>query len=142
MMTVEEIIETLGLERHAEGGWFGRMFREHTVSGRPALTAIYYLLEGGDKLPWHKVDAFVVWHYYDGAPAEIKISRNSSQGETLILGRDLAAGQRPQIIVPAFYWHSVVSTGEWTLAGSTVAPGWSEANIQQAYGSASGPPDY
>jgi predicted cupin superfamily sugar epimerase len=43
---------------------------------------------------------------------------------TLTLGNDLAAGQRPQGVVPHSAWQSAQSLGEWTLVGCTVAPGF------------------
>ncbi|RWP86956.1 MAG: cupin, partial [Mesorhizobium sp.] len=41
-----------------------------------------------------------------------------------VLGIDLAAGERPQIVVPAGWWQSARSLGERTLVGCTVAPGF------------------
>ena len=40
------------------------------------------------------------------------------------IGADLAAGERPQGIVPAGAWQSARSLGAWTLVGCTVAPGF------------------
>ncbi|MBV9456686.1 MAG: cupin domain-containing protein, partial [Bradyrhizobium sp.] len=48
------------------------------------------------------------------------------------LGPDLAAGQRPQAIVPADAWQSAETTGDWTLVGCTVAPGFEFAGFQLA----------
>ena len=36
--------------------------------GRPAGTAIYFLLQEGESSHWHRVDAAEIWHYYAGAP--------------------------------------------------------------------------
>ncbi|WP_163279695.1 cupin domain-containing protein, partial [Enterobacter hormaechei] len=41
-----------------------------------------------------------------------------------VLGIDLAAGERPQIVVPAGWWQTARSLGDWTLVGCTVAPGF------------------
>jgi predicted cupin superfamily sugar epimerase len=40
------------------------------------------------------------------------------------LGSDVAAGDRPQAIVPAGAWQAAESLGAWTLVGCTVAPGF------------------
>ena len=48
------------------------------------------------------------------------------------LGPDLAAGQRPQAIVPANAWQAAESTGDWTLVGCTVAPGFEFAKFELA----------
>lgn len=45
-----------------------------------------------------------------------------ARAEELVLGMDLAAGQRPQIVVPGGTWHGSSSTGEWSLIGTTMAP--------------------
>ncbi len=124
--TAQEIIETLILERHPEGGWFREMFRDSDgAEGRGYSTAIYFLLERGDRSHWHRVDAVEVWHFYSGAPLEL--SQAASDGETpqaQLLGNDLMAGQRPQIVVPKGFWQSAQSLGDWTLVGCTVAPGF------------------
>ncbi len=49
-----------------------------------------------------------------------------------VLGIDLAAGERPQIVVPAGWWQSARSLGEWTLVGCTVAPGFDFAAFEMA----------
>lgn len=74
-MTAAAIIETLGLARHPEGGWYGETFRDANGGARGHSTAIYYLLERGDRSHWHRVhDAAEVWHYYAGAPLELSIA--------------------------------------------------------------------
>jgi uncharacterized protein len=40
------------------------------------------------------------------------------------LSADLAAGERPQGVVPANWWQTAKSMGDWTLVGCTVAPGF------------------
>ena len=52
--------------------------------------------------------------------------------ETLTLGNDLAAGERPQGVVPAHAWQAARSLGEWTLVGCTVAPGFDFAKFELA----------
>jgi predicted cupin superfamily sugar epimerase len=51
---------------------------------------------------------------------------------TVRLGPDLAAGEVPQAIVPAHAWQAAESTGDWTLAGCTVAPGFDFAKFELA----------
>jgi len=123
-VTAQEIITLLGLERHPEGGWYRQTFADDRGGGRPASTVIYYLLEGQDVSAWHRVDALEVWHWYAGAPLELSLSADGRQREQLLLGNDLAGGQRPQGIVPRDCWQSARSLGAWTLVGCTVAPGF------------------
>ena len=75
MTTAQDIIDILELERHPEGGWYIQTFRdEDHHDGRAHSTAIYYLLEGGDRSHWHTVDAVEIWHYHAGAPLELGLS--------------------------------------------------------------------
>jgi predicted cupin superfamily sugar epimerase len=48
------------------------------------------------------------------------------------LGPDLAAGEVPQAIVPARAWQAAESSGDWTLVGCTVAPGFEFAKFELA----------
>ncbi len=124
-MTADEVIAKLGLSPHPEGGYFLEAFKDdHAPGGRAASTAIYYLLRAGQKSAWHRVDAAEVWHYYAGAALELCISSRSEPSQPHMLGSDITNGERPQIVVPRGAWQSARSTGEWTLVGCTVAPGF------------------
>ena len=92
MTTAQDIIDILELERHPEGGWYIQTFRdEDHHDGRAHSTAIYYLLEGGDRSHWHTVDAVEIWHYHAGAPLELGLSDDGLSIRTLLLGNDLKA---------------------------------------------------
>ena len=132
-MTPREIIETLGMRRHPEGGWHREMWRAGAKDGeRAAGTAIYYLLESGQVSHWHRVDAAEIWHWYAGATLELSLSADGQGRESAVLGPDLAAGERPQVPVPAGCWQSAASRGEFTLAGCTVSPGFEFAGFEMA----------
>lgn len=132
-MTAAEIIKALGMVRHPEGGWYAETFRDIEGGARGNSTAIYYLLEAGDRSHWHRVrDAVEVWHYYAGAALELSRQGDGSLIETLLLGTDIAAGQRPQAIIPANWWQSARSTGAFTLVGCTVSPGFTFASFEMA----------
>ncbi len=116
----EEIIAALALEPHPEGGWFRETWRE------PATTAIFYLLRAGERSHWHRVDATEIWHFYAGAPVVLSMAEKSL-GPVL----DVALGPDPleekmthQAVVPQGWWQSARSTGEWSLVGCTVSPGF------------------
>ena len=133
-MSAGEIIATLGLRRHPEGGWYAETFRDAAADGSGAhSTAIYFLLTEGEVSAWHRVrNAAEVWHHYAGAPLEVAIAIEGRPSTSSILGADLLAGQRPQVIVPAGAWQSARSLGDWTLVGCTVAPGFDFANFEMA----------
>jgi predicted cupin superfamily sugar epimerase len=131
-MTAAEVIRRLGLAPHPEGGHFRETFRDPRTdaSGRAASTAIYFLLARGERSHWHRVDAAEIWHFHAGSPLLLHIA--DRKPETLRLGVDLAAGEQPQGIVPAGAWQAAETTGDWTLVGCTVAPGFEFAKFELA----------
>jgi uncharacterized protein len=133
--TAADIIRLLDLEPHPEGGHFRQTYRDtRTVDGgRAASTAIYFLLARGERSHWHRVDATEVWHFYAGAPMTLEILPGKrGPVERVRLGPDLAAGERPQGIVPAHAWQAARSLGDWTLVGCTVAPGFDFTGFELA----------
>jgi hypothetical protein len=137
-LTAADVIRLLDLEPHPEGGHYRQTFRDRVESaGRPASTAIYYLLARGERSRWHRVDAAEAWHHYAGAALELEISPDGKAPvERIRLGIDLEAGERPQAVVPAHAWQAAVSLGDWTLLGCTVAPGFLFSRFEMA------PPDW
>jgi len=133
-MTAEEVIATLGLKPHPEGGHFGETFRDQRlVSGRAASTAIYYLLRAGEESRWHRLDVTEVWHWYAGAPLKLDIAESERDPVTShVLGPDLSSGARPQLVVPPRAWQSARSLGAFTLVGCTMALGFEYAGFELA----------
>lgn len=132
-MTADEIVRLLDLKPHPEGGHFRETWRATVKPGERAVgTAIYYLLKEGEKSHWHRVDAAEIWHFHAGSPLELSISPDGRQQEATILGIGFAAGERPQIIVPANYWQAARPLGDWTLAGCTVSPGFTFDGFEMA----------
>lgn len=128
-----DVIARLGLEPHPEGGHYRETFRDSgcDANGRSRSTAIYFLLARGERSHWHRIDAVEVWHYYAGDALTLRIA-DGSETRIITLGPDIAAGEAPQAIVPAHAWQAAESTGEWTLVGCTVAPGFEFAKFELA----------
>ena len=117
-MNSEDIIRKLQLAPHPEGGHYRETWRDQREDGaRGHGTAIYFLLQAGERSRRHRVDAAEIWHHYAGAPLELMI-----ENERHLLGPDLGENQRPQHIVPPDAWQSARSLGDWTLVGCTVSP--------------------
>jgi predicted cupin superfamily sugar epimerase len=131
--TAAEIIARLELKPHPEGGHYRETFRDsrRDANSRSASTAIYFLLARGERSHWHRIDAAEVWHYYAGSALNLQIADEVGQ-RCISLGPDLAAGEVPQAIVPAQAWQAAESTGDWTLVGCTVAPGFDFAKFELA----------
>jgi predicted cupin superfamily sugar epimerase len=132
-LSAAEIIARLDLKPHPEGGHFRETFRDVQVdgAGRSVSTAIYFLLAQGELSHWHCIDAVEVWHYYAGAALTLEIVDGDGI-RTLRLGPDIANGERPQAIVPPRAWQAAQSTGDWTLVGCTVAPGFEFSKFEMA----------
>lgn len=127
----QKLIAQLGLKPHPEGGYYGELYRsEASVTPadgrgpRSALTTIYFLLPAGAVSRWHRVRSDEVWHFYEGAPLELWVA--SPLGDRLDrrqLG-PLEEQQQPVHTVPAGWWQAARSTGDYTLVGCTVGPGF------------------
>jgi predicted cupin superfamily sugar epimerase len=143
-LTPERIIETLGLRPHpAEGGHFVETWRADERTEADALppryggprdhaTAIYYLLTPDTFSEMHRLLSDEVFHFYLGDPVEVLRLHPDGSGELVVLGADLAAGQRPQVLVPRGVWQGsrLVEGGRAALMGCTVAPGFEFADYE------------
>src|ERR1700722_4116304 len=138
-MTAEDVKKLLGLAPHPrEGGWFVRTYEAHEKVAAEAFedqryegarrtgTAIYYLLEPGTFSEMHRLKSDEVFHFYAGDPVELLQLHPDGTGRTTILGNDLLAGQRPQVVVDQDTWQGshLVAGGAWALLGCTVSPGF------------------
>jgi predicted cupin superfamily sugar epimerase len=137
-MTAHEWIAALNLAPHPEGGYFREIYRSGSRvqpgdgrAIRAALTTIYFLLPAGDASRWHRVASDEVWHYYAGDPLELSMSDDATLGRVTStrLG-PYDSRTEPVRIVPAGTWQSARSTGAYTLAGCTVAPGFEFADFE------------
>jgi predicted cupin superfamily sugar epimerase len=134
MQEADRLIQLLDLMPHPEGGHYRQTFRDSgrdVSEGRGHSTLIYFLLKAGERSHWHRIDAAEVWHFYRGAPVELKID-----GAVIRLGPAIEEGQVPQAVVPPGAWQAARSLGEYSLVGCTVAPGFDFATFELA------PPDF
>lgn len=134
-LTATDVIRLLDLRPHPEGGHFRETFRDTWLveTTRTASTAIYFLLARGERSHWHRIDAAAeVFHWYAGAPLRLDMAPENGTRQRILLGNDLAAGERPQAVVPAHTWQAAESLGDWTLVGCTVAPGFEFTKFELA----------
>jgi predicted cupin superfamily sugar epimerase len=137
-------IETLGLLAHPEGGFFKETYRSSALIPKDALsdkftgdrhasTAIYFLLRSQDRSVFHRIQSDEMWHFYDGGPLTIYMLDEGGL-TTFKLGRNISAGELPQIVIPAGKWFGakVEYEGGFTLAGCTVAPGFDFRDFEMA----------
>ena len=131
-MTPADIIAALSLVPHPEGGHYRETWRHDNGEERGAGTSIYYLLQAGERSHWHRFDAAETWHFYAGAPLELRTYVENGEVSRFVLGPNLTAGERPQIGIAANVWQSARSLGEWTLVGCTVSPAFEFEHFELA----------
>src|SRR5690242_4640449 len=125
---VERLVRELELTPHPEGGHYRETYRDASGSGcRAHSTAIYFLLQAGEVSRWHRVDAAEVWHFYSGAPLELRVGK-----DIYVLGPNVDEAQAPQVVVPPNTWQAAKSLGDYTLVGCTVAPGFEFSHFELA----------
>jgi predicted cupin superfamily sugar epimerase len=75
-----------------------------------------------------------LWFWHSGGPLELRLggsAKTPGEGGIALLGPDLAAGQRPQVLVPAGVWQTAVPAGdEPVLVSCVVAPGFDYADFR------------
>jgi len=132
-----ELIATLALRSHPEGGFFRELFRSRAQvtpadgrGSRPALTTIYFLLPEGSVSRWHQVASDEVWHLYEGGPLELLELR--SAGYDLVAHRlsPLGTDGEPVCTIEAGHWQAARPLGPYALVGCTVGPGFDFADFR------------
>ena len=130
------LIHRLGLEPHPEGGWFREVFRSPRLVAapgappRPALTSIYFLLVSGRHSRWHRLAHDELWHFYEGDPLELLwLAPDLSRVERRRLGQ-VTDEREAHAVVPAGCWMAARTTGDYTLVGCTMGPGFDPADFE------------
>jgi uncharacterized protein len=143
-MTSRPILaQQLDLSPHPEGGWYRQTWRapasfvpDGYPGPRDAATAIYFALHAGEESRWHVVRSDELWLWHSGGPLELRLGGHSEMPvavETVVLGADLAAGQRPQALVPGGVWqYAVPQTDAPALVTCVVSPGFDFADFRLA----------
>ena len=146
MPTVEALRRILGLVPHpVEGGYFAETYRSadhipasalpsHYGAPRAASTAIYYLLTPDTFSAMHRLASDEIFHFYLGDPVEMLHLHPGGTHQITVMGPDLEAGQRPQVLVPRDTWQGarLIPGGRYALLGTTVAPGFDYTDYETA----------
>ncbi|VEN74371.1 conserved hypothetical protein [Candidatus Desulfarcum epimagneticum] len=124
---MRRLIEKYRLIPHPEGGHFRETHRSaQTVYSpkageeRAALTHIYFLLQKGEISRFHRVLHDEIWHFYEGDPIRVFLfDGRGVREETIGPGRDSYF-----CAAPGGVFQAAESTGDHSLAGCVVAPGF------------------
>jgi predicted cupin superfamily sugar epimerase len=143
--TPPPIARALGLQPHPEGGWFAETFRSEVevLVGRPsgdqrrsAATLIHYLLPAGEASAWHAVASPEIWIWQGPGTITLQLGgdgdRPDDEPATHRLGRDVQAGELPQLIIPAGVWQRTLPGDQDALAACLVSPGFDFADFRLA----------
>jgi predicted cupin superfamily sugar epimerase len=96
------------------------------VDGRPAATAILFLLTPGERSAWHRVDADELWLWHGPGVLTLQIADEPiGGGPSTLLGRDAV-----QLLVPAGRWQSAAPGDREVLASCVVSPGFTWSGFQ------------
>lgn len=123
---VKSLVQRYQLQPHPEGGYYREVYcsslqveSNMVAAQRPALTHIYFLLGRGERSRFHRVAHDELWHFYAGAPLNLYLF-NGDGVEVVTLGEDT----EPVALVPGGVYQAAESSGEYTLVGCSVAPGF------------------
>lgn len=123
-----ELIRTLALAPHPEGGWYREVYRARRTIADPLLageretvTSIYFLLAEGHVSRWHRLASDEVWHFYEGSALELSLLEGDAAHAVSRRLGPVGDGE-PVAAVPAGTWQAARTTGAFTLVGCTVAP--------------------
>lgn len=134
--TAAEIIELLDLEPNATCGFVRVTFMSKLAiapnalpspfsEGRPLGSALYFLVTPHAPVRPHRIRNDQLYHYYLGDPLEVFLLHSAGPAERVIVGPDIVAGHRVQLLIPGntFHMARLLGQGEWFLGGSTEWPG-------------------
>lgn len=142
---INQIIKSLDLEPHPEGGFYKETYRSEGVmnpqdsglemeGNRNFSTSIYFLLVAGNFSAFHRIKQDEIWHFYDGDPIDLHVINPKGEYTKVKIGRNFANGEVPQYVVQAGDWFAseVSQNGNYSLAGCTVSPGFDFRDFELA----------
>lgn len=145
MISAEDLIKQFDMIKHPEGGYFRESYRSSQSIPQQALpsrykgdraysTSIYFLLPPGAVSRMHRLCSDEIWHFYLGQPLELLQISPEGRMEKVLLGKDIASGEKLQHAVPAGYWFGArpLEDSGFSFVGCTVAPGFEYADFELA----------
>ena len=146
----KRLIEQLHMQRvPQEGVWFSVSYvsndplpggslpaRYHGKDHR-AGSAIYDVMTREDFSALHKLQTDETWHFYGGDPIEMLLLYPDGRGETVVIGPDVFAGQRPQFTVPQGVWQGSAPAADgkegYSFVGNQLSPAFDYGDFEIGY---------
>jgi uncharacterized protein len=136
-LTAAQIIDLLGLAAHPTCGFMAESFRSPLRIPESALPAgfqggrefggcLCFLVTPEAPVRLHRIRSDQVYLHHQGEPLEVLLLREGGGHELTVIGPDMAAGMRPQLLVPggAFHAARVAGLRGWSLMSTAV---WARA---------------
>lgn len=127
---VGELVETLSMKAHPEGGFYSETYRAEaeieTKNGkRQLITSIYFLLRSEDVSHFHRIKSDELWFWHEGSSLSIHLLGENGH-EILKLGPVGEAETFPQHLVGTntIFGSSVDQPDSYSLVSCVVAPGF------------------
>jgi len=133
--SAEELIESLKLSSHPEGGWYRRTFEsailiDSKYGQRPLSSTIQYLLKKVEVSRLHFLDADETWYFHEGAPLTIHLFHNNEYSSVVLGQCSSNADFIAQFTIPAGIIFGAIplqsSTEQFSLVSCSVTPGFLE----------------
>jgi predicted cupin superfamily sugar epimerase len=104
----------------------GTLFAETYRSNASTAIVGLYAADPPSRSCFHALAFDEVWHAYAGDPFRLILLHPGGASEEVIMGRELGAGQRVQLTIPAGAWQAgeLLPGGRYALFGCTMAPGF------------------
>ena len=95
------------------------------ADGRPAGSALYFMMTPQAPVKLHRIRNDQLYHYYLGDPIEVLMLHVDGTHSFATVGPDLRAGQTVQLFIPGNTFHTarIRDERQWFLGGSTEWPG-------------------
>jgi len=108
------------------------------ADGRPLGSALYFMVTPGAPVRLHRIRNDQLYHYYLGDPLEVFLLHADGATKRVIVGPDLRAGERVQLLIPGNTFHTArlirhaTAKGDprWFLGASTEWPGVVPADVE------------
>ena len=110
-LTAQRLIELLGLKPHPTCGYVAETYRSRYripdealptayAGSRPFGSVLYFMVTADAPIRLHRIRCDQMYHHYLGAPLEVLLLYPDGTGGIELVGPDLSAGMRPQLLIP------------------------------------------
>jgi len=145
-LTAQRLIELLGLKPHPTCGYVAETYRSrHRIpdealptafaGSRPLGSVLYFMVTAEAPIRLHRIRSDQMYHHYLGDPLEVLLLYPDGTGTIKLVGADLSAGMRPQLLIPGGTFHTsrLLTTrppAAFALLGTTEWPGFESADLE------------